>query len=126
MTTLDTGSLFLTSAVLKPLTNKLFLNLNKKPSNSPILSIQHFMYEQLMHSNIKTNYDTYFSDLWQKYAKLESNSLLISTHKLTFDDFKHIVSNIFYALEPFQIGICHGANMQSKKISNDDLIERFV
>lgn len=112
--------------LLKPLTNKLFLNLNKKSVNSPILSIQHFIYEQLMQNNMKVNSDTYLNDLWQKYIKLETNSLLISTHKLTFDDFKHIVSNIYYALEPFEIGICRRTNTQSMKVSNVDLIERFV
>ena len=65
---------------------KFNLNITKKPSNSPLLSIETFLKTMKLPIPI----DSDFKQLWNKYQKQSIHSLIIEKHNLTPEYFQEV------------------------------------
>jgi len=96
------------------------LKLVRKPTASPILSIQSYIYNNIRENNPVDN----IRELWDKYQKQSIHSSLIQIHKLDFDIFKDIADTILESITPYKIQIRPDLRYDmTPRISNDDLID---
>jgi hypothetical protein len=95
----------------------LTLKLTRKDKNSPILSIQNFIYRHILydpdHKNNKSKASIFGQ--WLKYSSIESNESLIKNHKLTYSKFKEIAENVYHSIEPYDISIQPNLDQNSTK-----------
>jgi hypothetical protein len=96
------------------------LNLVRKPTISPLLSIQTYIY-----NNIRDNIPLdNIRELWDKYEKQSIHSSLIQIHNLDYEIFKDIAMTILDSITPYQISIRPDYGYDTgPRISNHDLID---
>jgi len=96
------------------------VNLVRKLKNSPILSIQNYIYQNLRNENQLSD----LKSIWEKYQKLPLNSTIIKNHQIDYDSFRRIAEQILQTLEPYSINIDPVQIDQNQpKITNYDLID---
>lgn len=103
-------------------TGGLKLKLVRKDRNSPILSIQKFIYQQLKSEQQISD----LRKLWSKYEKMSIHSLIIKHHELDYEIFRQITEEILETFEPYQVEIRPIYCPDIKRISNQDLVDRVV
>ncbi|MEX0595367.1 MAG: hypothetical protein WD512_02625 [Candidatus Paceibacterota bacterium] len=100
--------------------NSIKLNLIRKPTISPLLSIQSYIYENIRNNNPVDN----IRELWDKFQKQSIYSSLIQIHNLDFDIFKDIAMTILNSITPYQITITPDTRYDmGPRLSNNDLID---
>lgn len=105
---------------IKP--NNLKLKLVRKDQNSPMLSIQKFIYQQLKTQEPISD----LKKLWNKYEKLNAHSLIIKKHEINYSVFREIVEQILETFEPYQISVKAVYYKHTEQITADDLIDHVV
>lgn len=103
-------------------TGGLKLKLVRKDRNSPILSIQKFIYQQLKSEQQISD----LQKLWSKYEKMSIHSLIIKRHELDYEVFRQITEEILETFEPYQVEIRPIYCPDIKRISNHDLVDRVL
>jgi hypothetical protein len=100
--------------------NSIKLNLVRKPTVSPLLSIQSYIYENIRNNIPVDN----LRELWDKFQKQSIYSSLIQIHNLDFDIFRDIAMTILNSITPYQITITPDTRYDmGPRISNHDLID---
>lgn len=102
--------------------NGIKLSLVRKPTVSPLLSIQTYIY-----NNIRENISVdNIRDLWDKYQKQSVHSSLIKIHSIDYEVFRDIAITILDSITPYQISIDTVAGhrfAEGPRLSNHDLID---
>lgn len=100
---------------------QLKLNLVKKDKNSPLLSIQNFIYDQL-----REKHQVNIKKLWEKYEKNSVHSLLIERHELNYNIFREISEQILDTFEPYHIIISPASYPMNRNHEKIDLIYKTL
>jgi hypothetical protein len=100
--------------------NSIKLNLVRKPTVSPLLSIQSYIYENIRNNIPVDN----VRELWDKFQKQSIYSSLIQIHNLDFDIFRDIAMTILDSITPYQITITPDTRYDmGPRLTNNDLID---
>jgi hypothetical protein len=100
--------------------NSIKLNLVRKPTISPLLSIQSYIYENIRNNIPVDN----VRELWDKFQKQSIYSSLIQIHNLDFDIFRDIAMTILDSITPYQITITPDTRYDmGPRLTNNDLID---
>jgi hypothetical protein len=97
-------------------TKSITLKLVKKDRNSPILSIQNFIYRSL---NTQTTVE--LDKMWTKYQSAESHTLLIKEHKLDYESFKMIAEKVLETYEPYEVFLQPNTYRDQARVKHDEL-----
>lgn len=102
--------------------NGIKLSLVRKPTISPLLSVQTYIY-----NNIRENISVdNIRDLWDKYQKQSIHSSLIKIHSIDYEVFRDIAITILDSITPYQISINSVAGYrfaEGPRLSNHDLVD---
>lgn len=97
--------------------NNLKLSLIKKDRNSPFLSIQKFIHQQIKDQSQIAD----LRKLWAIYEKQTAHSIIIKNHEINYNIFREIAENILETLEPYQIQVSPIYLQKSPRVSLADL-----